>query len=44
MFIFLCGNNTDEVEEYITEDRSELLLGWGYKYEDEPNCKSDEEI
>jgi len=47
MYVTLCGNNTEEPEEYITNsgyDKSELYLGWGYKYEDEPECKSDAEI
>ena len=45
MLVMLCGNNTEEIEEYIVGyNESEYKTGWGLKKENEPDCKSDEEI
>jgi len=42
--IFLCSNETDEVDDISVYDASQIDPGWGYRRPDEPECAPIEDI
>jgi len=44
MFVGLCSNQTEEVDDISVYDENFVDTGWGFRREGDPECASDEEI